>query len=643
MGESRKVDTHYLDCPFCFGPINAAKIQQPEHWACPVCNTPDSEWNFMLSCANCGYSHRIFECPHCQEDFDTMRAMYDYNPLYLDYLRVGKCDGPQAKYRLGDLNIVFLQKLDEELKRNLLDLFSEVSFSFPGYPGQIRIVQIYGMEEDKSIKNKLWFSAYLYDRDEAKLNTDIGQLVLCFTNEEGMQLHSVVDVSRNFIAANEKQKEKLSQPGIIDKSESLCIKKIHKLSDFLQAHELQAQHKISEANCLANECLQSCLGVLSDAFDSNKEPSKQFWNMLNELGEGVVQLNLTDKNMPWHGTELNDVQKNSLKILNRYIASAYYNSGVALNKSEEDIPARQRYKMAVKFSPEPELAVPLHHNWARSIDSELYDTMPIGQEESMDKAWGHLAHYCEMIAHCDEVVRQYPLLADDDKDCYRTLYEKSKERVQSALNTEKRLIRRSKGDSSQLVFVSPEDGRELTPLKTTWTEYDLTDVQQDISMIEALSRDIKEPSAAASHYTAPELAEDNEATEEIVGNPSKGATKTLIGLSAAVIMLIIGVIVTQNCLTDDMKSEKIQTQASPAKVSIQKNGYTSTRVNFRTGPGAENPTIGILEKNTIAFLISSKSDRNGVEWYQLEIADGPLKGKTGYLHTKYFEVKKQVH
>lgn len=644
MSDLGTLDKHYIDCPFCFQPINAAKIFQPENWVCPVCKKADPDWNIMLNCANCGYGHRIFECPHCKEDFDTMREMFDYSPHYLDYIRVEKYEGPQAKYRLGDLKIVFSHKLDEDFKRNLLDLFSDVSFKFPGHSGQIRTVQIYGMEEDESIKNKLWLSAYLYDRDEAKPNTDVGQIVLYFTKEDGVQIHSVIDVSRNFLANNEKQKGKSSQPEIIDESESLCIEKIHQLFGFVQAHELQTENEISEGCRLADDCLKLCLNVLSDTFGSNREPSERFWDAISDLGECVVSLSLIDKDMPWYGTELSDIQEKSKNYLTRYISNTYYNSGVALSKSGEFELARQRYKTAAKFNPEPILAVPLHYNWAKSIAAEI-ESLDKGQKKSVDKACGNIAHYCEMIAHFDEVVRQYPLLTNDDKDFFRAAYDESKEMVQNVLNMETGIIRRSKADPSQLMLVSHEDGRELTPLKTTWTEYDLTDVQQDSDVAGELTQKVKISSPAGSQSAEPELeghGQVNEETAAVAG--SKGANKAIIGVITAVLLLVAGFVVFQNNGAKRGHDTALQlnkaSQIHLETVPVQKTGYTTIRVNLRTAPGKENSSIGVLAKNTAAFLIGSKRAKNGEAWYQLKIAEGPLKGKTGYLHNKYFDVEK---
>lgn len=213
MANSKGFENTFIICPFCFNPLPFLRYMQPADWICPVCKTPDSEWNPMCTCANCAYGHRLIECPHCKEDFDSMRMLGDYGPDYMDFMSIDKYDGPEATYRFTDLNHTFLlpDAIDEDTKKRIIGLLSDVTFRFPGHPGQIRTIQLLYFQADKSVENKVWLCTYLYDRDDIKTNTNVGQIVFVFTAENRMQVHSVVDVSRNFIFKNEKHKEELGQ------------------------------------------------------------------------------------------------------------------------------------------------------------------------------------------------------------------------------------------------------------------------------------------------------------------------------------------------------------------------------------------------------------------------------------------------
>jgi hypothetical protein len=207
-GSQDLANLHFL-CPFCSKPLNAKEYIHPGNWTCPICHTPDSEWNPLLCCANCGYGHRLIECVHCKEDFDSMRSMGDFETGHMDFMSIGKYSGPRASYRVGDLRTAFRNKMDKDTEQALAGLLSDAEFSFPGASGQIRVVEIYNVRTDQTKKGRLWICAYLYDRTDIKPNTDVGQLVFLGDPGEGITVHTVVDVNRGFIFKDEKRNRKV--------------------------------------------------------------------------------------------------------------------------------------------------------------------------------------------------------------------------------------------------------------------------------------------------------------------------------------------------------------------------------------------------------------------------------------------------
>lgn len=127
-------------------------------------------------------------------------------------------------------------------------------------------------------------------------------------------------------------------------------------------------------------------------------------------------------------------------------------------------------------------------------------------------------------------------------------------------------------------------------------------------------------------------------------NDTNGSSKAILGFAAVLLSIFAVGLFFQDDLRGKGQKKDFQinraTNVLPESASIQKSGYTTARVNLRTGPGTGYSSMGILGKNTRAFLMGSKKAKNGEDWYQLKIAEGPLKGKIGYLHYRYFYVGK---
>lgn len=791
MADLEGLDKLYTVCPFCFEPLHAVDFTHPGNWICPICNTPDPEWFFMLNCASCGFGHRIIECPHCKEDFDSMRMMLDFEIRYMDYIRIEKYDGHQSVYNLGDLNCIFGINIDDETQQTFISLCSNVTFNFPGYPGQIRTFKIYNFQSDKSVEGKFWICAYLYDREDIDSKDDVGQVVLVLTPEEKMRVRSVVDVSRKFIFKNERQKRKSDQSEITSETESACIEKIDQLSSFIQTHKLEAEDVISKGKLLAQDCLRSTFDSLSNTFGSNGQPSEQLGASVSNLAMHIVQLNMTDKDMPWRGQDLDDLGKKTAQRLNGHISTEYYNSAVHLGQSEKHKVARHRYKKAILFESEPPLSVWIHYNWALTIH-RINNNF---QELDPNKSYETIAEYCEMVAHFDEIIRQYALITDDEyKENLQRFDAEAKQAVQDAIDMDSAVIRYSDAHDGQLVMMPYKEGEEPLLLKATWTEYDLAGEEQrkmtddekrsieysqkgleylEKRMLDkaigelrkalkhnplnidalgnlgtalqwkgrfadaietfkkALEMELPEEAKGTINYNlgnaykeqkkyeeaipfylkaieinpesddrhfnlgqcylalmrfdeaiaayeaalkinpshenakksldAAKIVRDSDMAEElgreadasgkeqvddnghempdeaathvVADQRSTGKRNALIAV-VAVLLLVFGFIVLQNRnVKQDNSLNKTFQESSPQRI-----GHITTNVNLRTGPGVENASIGVLNENIRTVFIGSKKAKNGVKWYQIKIANGPLKGKTGYVNYKYLEV-----
>jgi hypothetical protein len=186
------------NCPFCYKSLPAESILKPSLFVCPVCDAEDKEWNAMFNCINCGYGHRVIECPHCREDFDTNGVMFTTPPGYLNYMRVSKYKGPKRSYRIGDLVIRDRMDFSPEQLSQKVAVYENLTFDFPEGAQKLKTFELYNIKKDEADDDLLWFSAYLYDKYDIAPNQDVGQIVITFRDGE-RKVHSVVDVSRNYI------------------------------------------------------------------------------------------------------------------------------------------------------------------------------------------------------------------------------------------------------------------------------------------------------------------------------------------------------------------------------------------------------------------------------------------------------------
>jgi hypothetical protein len=158
----------------------------------------------------------------------------------------------------------------------------------------------------------------------------------------------------------------------------------------------------------------------------------------------------------------------SIKYLNRVLSIAYYNAGTHFGKSSNPQAARQSFKKATLFDPEPPLAVQIHHNWAVSINQTTDDLDSHGP----DKTYERLAQFCEMISHFDEVIRQHALIKDENfKHALQGLETDAKRAVRGAIEMKSARIQYSDRHGGQLVMLPSAEGGEPILLKATWTEY----------------------------------------------------------------------------------------------------------------------------------------------------------------------------
>ena len=471
MSNTANQDDHYTVCPFCFNPIHVMSYLQPKIWICPVCDTSDREWNAMLTCDNCGYGPRMFECPHCQEDFDYMRLMGSFGPLYMDYMNPEKYNGLIAEYKLGDLNIFYGHDVGiaEETKPQIQKLSENITFKFPGLPNKVKHMQIINVQTDKSVQNNFWLHAQLY---AGETEGDVGQIVLAYAPEIGMKLHKVCDVSRVFIFQNEKiMRQTVPSEISDDDDEKICLKKIDQLHKLIHVEKLSSEEKNSQEANMLIDCIQLTFDCLTKIIKAKKEPSSALWGSLTGLSKLVVRFNLTGKDMPWYDQNLNDHQKKSLKYFNRYLCVAFYNEGVANQKESKFVLSRKNYRNAVAFDPEPELAIQIHYNWAISINS-IYNGFG---EFNKNKVYEHIGNYYEMIAHFDEIIQQYALITEGDvKKRLQRMNIDAKHMVQKTINMDNIDIRYSESHNGQLILMPLKKEGEPLILRRTWAEYDLT-------------------------------------------------------------------------------------------------------------------------------------------------------------------------
>jgi predicted RNA-binding Zn-ribbon protein involved in translation (DUF1610 family) len=66
-------------CPFCGEEINVEEVR----WSCPACGFRNLT-TALDTCADCHFSPRLFDCPHCGESYES-------------WLLIGGFDGPYAK------------------------------------------------------------------------------------------------------------------------------------------------------------------------------------------------------------------------------------------------------------------------------------------------------------------------------------------------------------------------------------------------------------------------------------------------------------------------------------------------------------------------------------------------------------------
>lgn len=249
-----------------------------------------------------------------------------------------------------------------------------------------------------------------------------------------------------------------------------CVDKIERLSNFIRDLESPTESEKREAKNLAMDCLKSALEDLNEIFKAGGQPEgDHVWDPILALSRCVAKLNMGPQDMPWHGQGLDEFQKKGISSLTRHIAAAFYNTGVELSKAGMHDLARNTYRRASQFDPEPELAVPLHFNWALAINQMNHNF----QNSRPDQPFETMAEFFEMIAHFDEVIQQYEHVHENGmKASLQRLYEDAKRAVGDAMNLGSCTIHYSEAHGGRLVVEKP--GGKAFPLRVTWTDFDLT-------------------------------------------------------------------------------------------------------------------------------------------------------------------------
>ena len=302
-------------------------------------------------------------------------------------------------------------------------------------------------------------------------------------SEERIDVHSVADVSRGFIFKNEKQ-NRSEAPAKPNDKEAACINQIAQFTRTIRSHGNEQGKARAGTKESARKCLNVAFTTLTKAAQAKQKSSDNLWASISELADPVVELNLIDKDMPWFGRSLDEHQQESKRYINNTLSSAYCDKGSALWKSGKPREARQKYKRAVRFEPEPVMAVQIHYNWALSINA----ANNYFENQAPDKVYESLAEFLEMIAHYDEVIKQYAMITDDKfKKALKELDDRAKQMVQGAIDMENSHFGYSPAYPGQLIF---KKGDQEMPLHITWTEYDLApDDEGEMAPLESASSD----------------------------------------------------------------------------------------------------------------------------------------------------------
>lgn len=467
---------HYLICPFCFYPSDCVQFIRPDNWNCPVCDFHDPEWNFMMTCSNCGHGPRLLECPHCREDFDSMRLLMSFGPYYMDYIRIEKIHSATVAYRLGDIDITISDDKKDINKGRIENLISDVVFDFPGMPNQLHMAKIYNIKEDRRDKGKTWISMYLYDEEGEKTETDVGQLVLLSGPGNRVLEHKVVDVARSFLFKAEALARELGRIESVDSTDLIFKEKVNTLIQYIKSHDLKNERDVSTGRQLARECLQATHTRLLTILEARKTSPADFWKTATSLGDLVVRLDMAIEDMPWHGSRENKLYTEVSRELNTLMAMCYYNQGIALCKLEEFQNARIAYKKAAFFEPEPELSLMLHRHWAEAIKQQNNHFRENGSKSQMEL----ISEYCEMIAHFDEVVKEYEKLTDAKvRQTMEMRCTDAKAAIKNALELEGTIISCSTVEPDRLVLRSPESGGKAIPIRDTWARKEISENDMD--------------------------------------------------------------------------------------------------------------------------------------------------------------------